>query len=86
MRQLREYRHVARQEHWCDRCCNNIHPGETYTGQVFVCENRDRHGLVVFKTHSIPGCDYPEEPDCRKSKGEEFGSLVEKGARARNAA
>ncbi len=60
MRILRTYRHVAQTQHWCDRCCRYIEPGEYYEGSVHLYDN---HQLIVFKTHIEPSCDYPPDPD-----------------------
>ena len=60
MRILRTYRHMAQTEHWCDRCCRYIQPGEYYEGEVQVHKD---HGLMVFKVHIEPDCDYPPDPE-----------------------
>ena len=57
---LRTYRHLAQVQHWCDRCCRYIEPGEYYQGSVHLY---DDHGLIVFKVHVEPSCDYPPDPD-----------------------
>lgn len=75
---LRNYEHVAQKEHWCDRCCMEIYPGQIYHGQVVVNDGR----LVVFKTHVYPGCDEPEEPECHaKSREEKLERIVKKRAK-----
>ena len=60
MQTLRTYQHIAHKEHWCDRCCTHINPGEMYEGNVTITEN---HGLMVWKFHLNPRCDFPEDPD-----------------------
>jgi len=57
-RELRRYQRVAYQEHFCDRCCNCIHPGDIYEGRIVT----DKGRFLVWKTHISPSCDYPEEP------------------------
>lgn len=59
MRELRRYEHMAQKEHWCDRCCTYIRPGEFYEGLVYADK---RFGIIVHKFHINPGCDYPEDP------------------------
>ena len=59
-RELRRYERVAYQSHFCDRCCDYINPGEIYEGRVVITDN---HGLLVWKTHVHPICDFPEEPE-----------------------
>lgn len=60
MQILRTYRHMANTFHWCDRCCRYIEPGEFYEGSVWV---RNRHSLIIFKTHVYPSCDFPPDPE-----------------------
>ena len=60
MRVLRNYRRVAQRQHWCDRCCTYIQPGETYQGWVHAYDDLDR--LIVLKMHVEPSCDYPPDP------------------------
>ena len=59
-RLLRTYTRVAHQDHFCDRCCNPIMPGEEYEARVEVTR---RGHILVWKNHINPGCDYPEDPD-----------------------
>lgn len=59
MKQLRRYEHVADKEHWCDRCCTYIQPGEYYEG--LVCA--ENHKITVFKQHKYPCCEEPPNPD-----------------------
>lgn len=56
---LRTYSHVAHQEHFCDICCRYILPGEFYQGEVYIANQ----GLIVFKTHINPSCDFPPPED-----------------------
>ncbi|MSS75276.1 hypothetical protein EXS73_03650 [Candidatus Pacearchaeota archaeon] len=65
-RELRSYRRVAYNFHFCDRCCQHIQPGQEYEGRVVVTE---RGRLMVWKTHRYPSCDFPEEPEDTKEKG-----------------
>jgi hypothetical protein len=67
MRILREYECVAHIEHWCDICCNYIHPGEMYRSSVEVHET-PKHRLIVWKRHVNPFCDYPPNPDWNKDR------------------
>ena len=60
-RLLRTYERVAHINHYCDRCCKHIEPGDQYQGIVQVT---DLHGLIVFKFHTNPPCDFPKVPDC----------------------
>ena len=60
MRQLRSYRRVADKEHWCDRCCTYIQPGEMYEGRVCI---KDSGGIIIWKEHINPGCEFPLDPD-----------------------
>ena len=62
-RVIRTYRKMAQQRHWCDRCCQDIEPGEEYEGRVHVYDNPKR--LIVWKTHTN-GCDYPPDPEDRE--------------------
>ena len=57
---LRTYERIARVEHWCDMCCTHIQPGEQYQGDVRVTES---HGIIVWKTHINPPCEFPREPE-----------------------
>ena len=57
---LREYEHVVHQTHFCDVCCQYIMPGEMYKGTVYAS---DIHGIVTFKEHVNPACDWPEDPE-----------------------
>lgn len=59
-RELRTYQRVAYKNHWCDRCCRDIQPGEMYEGRVVLTDN---HRLFVWKTHVSPMCEFPEDPD-----------------------
>ena len=59
-RELRTYQRVAYREHFCDRCCDYIHPGEMYEGRVVVTNSRR---ILVWKTHKYPTCDFPDDPD-----------------------
>lgn len=64
MRTLRSYRHIAQTEHFCDRCCRHIHPGEMYEGLVQVYKGDNKSRLLVLKMHIYPSCDYPDnDPD-----------------------
>lgn len=67
MRILRTYQRVAQREHWCDRCCNCIEPGEYYEGSIQIW---GRGRLLVFKVHIFPACDYPPDPEEKKEKAE----------------
>ena len=60
MRELRRYEYMAQKEHWCDRCCTYIKPGEFYEGFVYADKV---FGIVVHKFHVHPGCDYPKDPE-----------------------
>lgn len=60
MRELRRYEHVADKEHWCDRCCRFIQSGDMYEGMVFADKAQ---GIVVFKYHINPMCDFPPDPE-----------------------
>lgn len=71
---LRVYQHVAQKEHWCDRCCTHIQPGDMYEGHVEI--NRGR--LVVIKYHINPSCDYPEDPEDIKEMDKEQARKREK--------
>ncbi len=62
MRELRNYQRIAYQEHFCDRCCDYIRPGDMYEGRVVVHKINEKNRLVVWKIHINPSCDYPEEP------------------------
>lgn len=55
---LRSYCRVAEKEHWCDRCCTPIYPGEQYEASVHVWK---RGKITVFKQHL--DCEIPPEPD-----------------------
>lgn len=61
MRVLRTYTRIAQIQHWCDRCCRYIEPGEYYEGSVQLYSNPRR--LIVFKIHIEPSCDYPPDPE-----------------------
>lgn len=63
-RLLREYTHVAKTDHWCDRCCNYIRPGDKYEGQVYASNDS---GIITLKFHINPCCDYPDEPDYKEN-------------------
>jgi len=63
MKKLRRYEYVADKEHWCDRCCSYIRPGEYYEGLVCVDTSRTAKRLIVFKYHIRPGCELPSDPD-----------------------
>ncbi|MEK6889522.1 MAG: hypothetical protein AABW80_05455 [Nanoarchaeota archaeon] len=63
MRNLRSYTRVAFQEHWCDRCCNYIQPGDMYKAHVELREEKKKHRIIVWKYHINPGCDFPEDPE-----------------------
>lgn len=71
---LRRYERVAQREHFCDRCCEYIHPGEMYEGIVSVNEDRKEHRVTVSKTHIHPGCDYPPDPEEERRAREEIKS------------
>ena len=62
MRRLREYQRLAHTEHWCDRCCTHIYPGEMYEGTVFLYEDRKKYRLDVLKCHIYPACEFPPDP------------------------
>jgi len=68
MQPLRSYQRVADKEHWCDVCCGYIHPGEMYSGTVFVDRSRKKYRLVVFKKHVCPSCEPPPDPSDEKRK------------------
>jgi hypothetical protein len=59
MQYLRSYGHMAEKEHWCDKCCDFIHPGESYSAQVFATDN---HHIVIIRQHTYPFCEPPEDP------------------------
>jgi len=65
-RMLREYERVAQKEHWCDRCCEYIQPGDMYAGYVYVTQ---RDTIMVLKEHIFPACLPPEEPEEYKESG-----------------
>ena len=69
MKLLRTYEHLAQKNHWCDRCCRYISPGECYEGMVYVTKN---NGVLVMKQHVHPPCDPPEDPEEEKEKGLEI--------------
>lgn len=54
---LRHFEHMARDYHFCDRCCEQITPGEPYRGYILVSER----GLFVYKEHAN-GCEFPPDP------------------------
>lgn len=54
--------YIARVEHWCDRCCQHIMPGEEYERIVELMEHRGNR-VVVWRIHSNPSCDEPEDPE-----------------------
>ncbi len=60
MRILRAYIYRAKIDHWCDRCCRYIAPGELYEGMVVIL---GKGRLAVFKIHINPSCDFPPDPD-----------------------
>ena len=68
MRILKTYYCVARNIHWCDRCCRYIMPGEYYRGSVELWKDK----FLIFKYHENPCCDFPPDPDYegRKDKNE----------------
>ncbi len=68
---LRKYQRVAHTKHWCDRCCDWIQPGDYYEGVVQISKGG---GLIVFKFHIDPSCDYPPDPfdDDEISKSDYF--------------
>jgi hypothetical protein len=64
--------HTARQKHWCDRCCEWILPGQEYE-RLVDCADSDC--LMVFKFHSNPSCEFPEEPEYRAGAETETETL-----------
>ena len=62
-RHLRRYEREARIEHWCDRCCEWILPGDMYEGIVVLYQDQKHHRLQVLKYHVFPDCDFPPEPE-----------------------
>lgn len=63
-RMLRQYVRVADREHWCDRCCQYIEPGEMYEGRVMLTLIRatGKRAILVIKYHIHPSCDWPPDP------------------------
>ncbi|MBR9676578.1 hypothetical protein GOV04_00360 [Candidatus Woesearchaeota archaeon] len=55
---------MAQKDHWCDRCCDYIQPGDMYEGMVYASK---KWSIITLKFHKYPACDYPEEPDDKKS-------------------
>ena len=55
---LRSSLHKATVNHFCCCCMRYIQPGETYEKIIQAMGN----GIVEFKTHYNPACDFPEEP------------------------
>ena len=55
----RSYQCVAQIEHWCDRCCRHIMPGEMYECRIDAWGKNGK--LMFFKVHIFPSCDYPPE-------------------------
>jgi len=74
-RLLRTYEHVAQKDHWCDRCCTYILPGEMYEGMVYTSKKR---GIITLKSHKYPACDFPEEPDDKYDYKSDLVELIEK--------
>lgn len=74
MRLLRSYRRTAEVEHWCDRCCDIIFPGEAYEADVYATRTGGRRGIVVMRQHADPPCEPPDEPD-RDDDDEDEDSL-----------
>ena len=77
-RLLRTYRHLAHIDHWCDRCCDYIQPGDMYEGMVYASE---KFGIITFKYHIDPICDEPkdydyEENDLERTVKEEIKEAV----------
>ncbi len=60
---LRTYRRIAQTEHWCDRCCTHILPGEEYEGRVEIYRRGKRNRIIVWKEHINPCCEPPDPPD-----------------------
>jgi len=78
MKILRSYERIAEKEHWCDCCCNYIHPGEMYHGEVQLREEKAINRISVFKSHINPCCDFPPDPEeDRDSEREEKESGIE---------
>ena len=73
MRPLRSYEGVAQREHFCDRCCESIQPGDYYEATVYATKipkfargSRiipERKTIVTIRYHKNPGCEFPEDPD-----------------------
>lgn len=72
---LRTYQCVARSLHWCDRCCQQILPGEMYEGFVQILPNQE-HRLIVWKTHIYPSCDLPDDPEEEVYRRDEASSRL----------
>lgn len=53
---LRTYARTAHEQHFCDRCCRYIEPGDYYQGTVQLCNGK----LMVWKEHEDPPC--PVDP------------------------
>lgn len=59
---LRSYEHIAQRVHYCDNCCKDILPGDCYEGRVYA---NGTHEIIVFKQHSNPSCEPPEDEEYR---------------------
>lgn len=73
-RVLRTYARVAHTFHFCDKCCQQIYPGEMYEGRVEVIDRspyNPKPFFTVFKHHIEPECDWPPDPDWDE-KNDEF--------------
>lgn len=76
-RELRTYQRVAHQRHFCDNCCRDINSGDMYEGRVVVT---NFHGLLVYKTHVNPMCDFPEDPEGERNSTNKFEKKLELAA------
>lgn len=73
---------MAQREHWCDRCCSHILPGEMYEADVQLYDNKEKHRLCVMKRHVHPSCDFPPDPDEDKELAVRRRSKIEKFLKA----
>lgn len=94
-RQIGYSQQVADREHFCDRCCRYIMPGEMYERKVFLdstprmiidreectilLDSRGR--ILIDKMHVSPGCDYPWEDE----DSDEYRMMKEAEEQAENA-
>lgn len=56
---LRSYRSIAMKDHWCDRCCNCINPGDQYEAVVHATGTGR---IIIWKYHVCPICEWPDDP------------------------